>query len=777
MNVLTDLPGGRNGLASASVAASPRVATSHGPLGLAPPGVCPAVRLLTPQGLVAAGALQAGDMVIDADGATRTIHWIGDRSFAADAVPDDERAAILPIYISRGSIAANVPMADIAVSPACMLQVAGHATLARDIAQARPFSVGVAAVKTVRYLHIETDIPAMLLAEGLAVYSLLPRADRNRFANAANRPANAAETVAPLPVVVAVPVAEPAMAPAAPQPPAETVLSADGLTGDAGLHLIVDGVVIRRHMVADRVHRFTVPAKSQQVHIMSRCMVPHERDATEQDRRRLGVGLCHVVIRTETLEIELGHQEGSLIDGFHDREEGHRWTDGKALLPPRFYRWLTVDSTFEVHVLDTSLRYQVDSTPAAPAFVPPAAPPEVVLPNILLPPPQDASTVVTFTFNRPSRPRALVIDACTPTPDRDAGSNVTLWHMRLLQDIGYDVTFVPQDNFTAIPGYTDTLHARGIATIEIPRYSAMEPFLRDRGSRFALVYVHRYAVAEQCIPLLRRHAPQARILFNNADLHYLRLERAARLSGVAADTALAASVKTRELAVIAACDCTVLCNTVEEQMLRRELPAARLHVLPWVIEPRTDPAPPFDGREGFMFLGGFAHPPNIDAVQWFVASVLPILRRLLPQARLHVYGANIPAEIAALASEAVVIGGQVADLRAVFDRHRVAVAPLRFGAGFKGKLAEALAAGIPSVATPIAIEGTGLVEGQDVLVAEGAASFAMALARLTADRVLWERVARSGLAFVERTLTPASGRAHLEAILHSVGAEREATTS
>ncbi|HZB91683.1 MAG TPA: glycosyltransferase family 2 protein, partial [Stellaceae bacterium] len=214
--------------------------------------------------------------------------------------------------------------------------------------------------------------------------------------------------------------------------------------------------------------------------------------------------------------------------------------------------------------------------------------------------------------------RVLVIDACTPTPDQDAGSTVTFEHMRVLQSLGFKVTFIPETNFAFVPDYTTALQRLGIEAVYAPSYHRMDKFLAERGEEFDLIYVHRFSVAERCLPLLRKYARAAPILFNTQDLHYLREERAAALSGAAADLAGAAETKARELAVIGAVDGTMLCSTAEVALVERELPDSFLYYFPWLIKAETLLRPAFAEREGFMFLGGFGHPPNADAVAYFV---------------------------------------------------------------------------------------------------------------------------------------------------------------
>ena len=679
-----------DGAPAAPAAPQPGPCPEAPALGAAPPALCAGTRLATPDGPVPVERLAPGDTLLAADGARLMVRWIGERTIRADLLAATDHPAWLPVTIPAGALGDGRPVRALHVSPAQQTEPASQRL------------AGMPDAPLVHYCAVETDRPGLLLAEGVAVPSYRDRGDRNAFANVATwcpaapepEPEPEPELAEPPPVAAEPP---PVAAEADPRPSPQTQ-QGEASTDDPGLHLLHDGQPIWPAESDGETYRFEIPARSRELHLASRSVVPFELDPAQGDRRRLGVGLRSVRFRTPTLEIEIGPEEDSLGEGFHAREPGLRWTGGRALLPPRFYRWIADPCEVEVRILKTSLRYPTAG--AAPAV--------------------SAAT---------GRKQALVIDACTPTPDRDAGSNVALWHMRLLQELGWDVTFVPQDNFTAIPGYTAALHESGIRTVESPEFSSIEPFLRARGRDFALAYVHRFQVAEACLPSLRAHAPQAAILFNPADLHHLRLARFAALGGGEADLVAAEDAKRRELAVIAACDATILCSDVELGIVSEALPSARLALLPWVIEAGEAPPPPHRGRRDVMFLGGFAHGPNADAVRWFVESVMPILGRLRPELRFHVYGSAIPPEVEALAGERVVIGGHVADLRAVFDRHLAAVAPLRYGAGFKGKVAEALAAGVPNIGTSIAFEGTGMVAGEHMLVADTAPSLAMAIAR------------------------------------------------
>ncbi|HZP11103.1 MAG TPA: glycosyltransferase family 4 protein [Nevskiaceae bacterium] len=383
-----------------------------------------------------------------------------------------------------------------------------------------------------------------------------------------------------------------------------------------------------------------------------------------------------------------------------------------------------------------------------------------------------AASTATPRKRRPSfrrgKNRALFIDAATPAPDQDAGSNVALAHMKLLQSLGFDVTFVPE---TLLPAgaHTEQLQRMRIETIEQPEHPSLEAFLEARGTEFAIAYVHRYTVGEIAIPLLRTYAPQAKVIFNNADLHYLRMQREAKVTRSRALAEAAKKVKARELAVIRSADCTLICNSYELAILRKAAPKAKLKYLPWVIDAAAKLPKDFSRREGILYLGGFGHRPNVDAVKHFVAEVMPLLRKLLPDVRLHVYGSKVTKEIEALGSTDVIIEGHAPNLDKIFQRHRLSIAPLRFGAGFKGKLAESLARGVPAVASSIAIEGTGLIAGKQVLVADKPREVAKAIARAYEDEKLWRRLSESGWRYVKKRYSATRGKELLRAALKAAG--------
>ena len=354
-----------------------------------------------------------------------------------------------------------------------------------------------------------------------------------------------------------------------------------------------------------------------------------------------------------------------------------------------------------------------------------------------------AGTVPTPSLLHRHQRQVLVIDALTPQPDRDSGSLRLVNLMRLLIDEGAHVVFLPA-NRSADGDYTRALQQLGVECWHAPHAARLPTWAREHGPRFDVVLVSRHYVASEFFPLLRRHAPQARLLFDTVDLHYLRERRAAELSGDAAGLRAAAATRARELALIRQADATLVVSEVERQLLAEDAPSARVRVLSNLHEVAPAGSGP-EARADLLFVGGFRHPPNGDAVRWFVHDVFPAIRAQLPDVALHCIGGDVPEDIARLAEvPGVHVHGHVPDLAPWLARCRVSVAPLRYGAGVKGKVNHAMAHGLPVVATAAAVEGMHLRDGEDALVADDAPAFAAAVVQLYRDAALWATLAENG---------------------------------
>ena len=364
-------------------------------------------------------------------------------------------------------------------------------------------------------------------------------------------------------------------------------------------------------------------------------------------------------------------------------------------------------------------------------------------------------------------PRVLFVDHFVPTPDRDFGSADLHAFLRIFVALGYHTTLLPLDDLACADAYAADLRRRGVRVAAGGFYRSLGDFL-GREAPFDLFMVYRGTLAQTpLLSALRRHSPQARLVFNTVDLHFLRLEREALLSRSAPRLDEAFRMQQRELAAILGADCTILLSAVEQRLVGELLPGARTWVIPIArdIPGRTTP---FAARRGAAFVGSFRHRPNADAIAAFVRDVWPLVRQRL-DITLTVIGADPPPEVQALAGAGVVVAGHVADLDAALAGVRLTVAPLRFGAGLKGKIVSSLAAGVPCVASPVAAEGMALVDGEHVRIAAGAAEFAAAVIEVHEQAPVWERLSEAGLRLAREQFSLPAAEWRIAALLDELG--------
>jgi O-antigen biosynthesis protein len=344
--------------------------------------------------------------------------------------------------------------------------------------------------------------------------------------------------------------------------------------------------------------------------------------------------------------------------------------------------------------------------------------------------------------DRAAQLRVLVIDACMLTPDHDAGSLRMQAILEILTSLRCKVTFVA-DNLEYRQPYVAQLQQRGIEVLFHPYVDSIAEILGRRGAEFDLVVMSRHYVAVKHFEAVRTFAPGALVVFDTVDLHFLRAERQAELEGSAMARAAARAKREEELALIRKADVTLVVSPFEQSLLAELVPDARVMVLSTIHE-LLPGGRPFAEREGLVFIGGFQHPPNTDAVLWYAKEILPRVREALPGTKTYIVGSNVPANVRALAAEDFIVTGYVPDVTPYFTSCRASIAPLRYGAGVKGKINLAMSYGLPVIATTPSIEGMHLCPGDDVLVADDPASFAAEIVRVYRDEMLWQKLGAGG---------------------------------
>ncbi len=362
----------------------------------------------------------------------------------------------------------------------------------------------------------------------------------------------------------------------------------------------------------------------------------------------------------------------------------------------------------------------------------------------------------------PGRKNILVIDHHLPMSDKDAGS-VRMFHiLNILHQLGHRVTFVP-DNLANISPYGYELQKRGIEIIYHPYFKKVRDYLISHGREFDAVVLSRCDFARKHITDIRLYAPRSRIIFDTVDLHFVRTDREAQIMSNPETREKARQQEELEYDLIDQADETWVVSSVEQKLLREARPNKSIEIVSTIVEVPGSKTP-FALRRDWLFIGGFQHKPNIDAVLFFVREIYPLVSEHLRDAKFYIIGDKAPPEVAALATERIVVAGLQRDVRPFFDSVKLSVAPLRFGAGVKGKINHSMAFGVPVIATSLAIEGMELQDREDILVADEPEEFARALIELYESEELWTRLSENGILKTRTLYSTDAARKRLESL-------------
>ncbi len=371
-------------------------------------------------------------------------------------------------------------------------------------------------------------------------------------------------------------------------------------------------------------------------------------------------------------------------------------------------------------------------------------------------------------FSNHSKPEILIIDQQTPTPDQDAGSVYSFNLIKILTEF-FQVTFHSSQDVNYQNQYTQNLEEIGVRVIYGSWYR--RDLIQDlplNWSDFKLIVLQRHNVANQYLDHIKLLAPQAKTLLVTHDLHYYRLEQEAKIEKSKDKAYWAKLTKGNEFSAIIKSDATIVLGAHETEIIKSYLPKVDCYQLPFWEE--TKPLKKsFAERQNIFFLGGFNHPPNADALTYFLEEIWPLVSPKLPGVRFYVFGSKIPERFHKYANKSVVIAGYIESLDEAFDNFRVNVAPLRYGAGQNGKVVVSLCRCLPAVISPIAAKGIGLTDGLNTLIGADAKSFAEHLVSLYQNEEQWKGISKASEEFAKKHLSTENATQILKTILSDLG--------
>lgn len=367
---------------------------------------------------------------------------------------------------------------------------------------------------------------------------------------------------------------------------------------------------------------------------------------------------------------------------------------------------------------------------------------------------------------------ALVASYNVPDPDRDSGSRRMVHLIELLQARGYDVTFVAV-NGVRQQAPADRLRQQGVAVYDGLRCPFEELLAR---TPFDIAIMAFWQVAERWLPMIRARSPRTRVVIDSVDLQFVRDARRALRSrpDVLPETMLTADFADElrgELNTYSLADAVMTVSPGEASLVNSLIGHPDLaHCVP-DLEDGAAPEVPFSERAGILFVGSYRHPPNVEAVHYLCTEVVPRLDPDLLEAHpVMIVGDGLDDSVRAYADglRNVRMIGWVPTLEPYFGGARISVVPLRYGAGTKRKLVQALWSGLPAVSTSVGAEGLDVRDGEHLLVADDPESFARAVTRLLTDELLWRRLTEKGRAQIARTHDRVAVARRLGAILQGV---------
>lgn len=302
----------------------------------------------------------------------------------------------------------------------------------------------------------------------------------------------------------------------------------------------------------------------------------------------------------------------------------------------------------------------------------------------------------------------VVIDSRVPLYDQEAGSRSTFNYLKLFVDMGLNVKFIA-NSITRYEPYTTDLEQMGIEVIYAHSDNANK-WIQENGKYFDYVYIHRPDIAEIYFQTVKKYS-KAKVIYQTHDLHYLREQR--RYEVEKNNDSLNKSKKFYKLEkdICQNVDYVLTFSSFEEEIIKNEFGIKNVTAIPLYLF-KDFPEEKPTKREGLLFIGGFGHFPNRDGILWFVNEIFPKVLAKVPNAKLTIGGSNPPEEITSLASKNITVLPNVSDekLAQLHDESEILIVPLRYGAGVKGKVIDALYHGVPMVSTGVGIEGIPKIE-------------------------------------------------------------------
>jgi glycosyltransferase involved in cell wall biosynthesis len=343
----------------------------------------------------------------------------------------------------------------------------------------------------------------------------------------------------------------------------------------------------------------------------------------------------------------------------------------------------------------------------------------------------------------------LLIDHYVPMHDKDAGSLHIYEKINLFLSMGLKIVFWP-DNLQKIEPYTRELQQKGVEVIYSNRSRLFKRYIEEYGQYFHIVFLSRANIGEKYIDKVRKYS-DAKIIFFPHDLQSLRKLRQFQITKKKRDYTDSVKSKIKEVKLLSASDATVVVSPLEKDIMEKEYKTKKVFYIPFLYNRHVKKSifDDFEKRKDLLFIGSFVHKPNEDCVFWFTEYIYPLIKKEVSDIKLYLVGSNPTEKILQLESSDVIVVGYVQDVAPMFNKAKVFISPLRYGAGVKGKILQSFSYGLPVVTTSVGSEGMNLKHNLHLMIADNPEEFAQQTIQLYTNKDLWIKLAKNSLQYLE----------------------------
>jgi len=343
----------------------------------------------------------------------------------------------------------------------------------------------------------------------------------------------------------------------------------------------------------------------------------------------------------------------------------------------------------------------------------------------------------------------LVIDSYAPRFDRESGSNRLLNIIKILKDLEYHVIFFPDNEFGEQP-YTQMLCQLGVEVIyKIDESYSTVVELKKRIQLIDVAWICRPQLFKKYYKHLIKNK-NLFLIYDTIDLHFQRIKREWELKDSSSKKLEKKWKKSLALERNCSSKASLTITVTHDEKKVVDDWGAKCSVVPNIHKPSSMQIPSFGEREGLLFIGSYLHPPNVDSVIWLCEEIMPEVWERNPKINLTLLGSNPTDKVLSYKNDKVFVPGFIHDVKPYFERAKIFLSPLRYGAGMKGKIGQSMALGLPVITTKVGAEGMNLVHDMNSMIAESSKDFVAAICSLYTDEKSWNRLSQKSLEHMDQ---------------------------